>query len=409
MGSGGHSRIKLLHFSDLHLGTENYGKTDPTTGLNSRLLDFAKCFDQAVDTALAEDVDLVVFSGDAYRSRDPSPTHQREFARRIQRLASAGIPVFLLVGNHDLPLHLGKANSMDIFETLSVSNVVVGRKPAVHRIGTRRGMIQIAAMPWIVRGMLLAREEFKNKTLDQINDDLAQRMARIIEGLAEDLDPQLPAVLCAHMSVMGAEFGSERSIMLGQDVVVPRSTVLNPKFDYVALGHIHKHQVISSRPLAVYAGSIERVDFGEERDKKGFVLVDVAKGEADYRFKPVAAREFLTVEVTADGEDPLAQVLAAIGRHDVSEAVVRLVIHTSPEREGRLPYVEIRKALKDAHVVAAINKQVGREERHRLGAVLAEAMTPREALLHYFKTKNAPDDRQKVLLRYAAQLMEAER
>jgi len=74
--------IKLVHFADLHLGVENYGRLDPTTGLSSRLTDFLRAFDQVVDYALdeANDVDLVVFAGDAFKTRDPSPTYQRAFA-----------------------------------------------------------------------------------------------------------------------------------------------------------------------------------------------------------------------------------------------------------------------------------------------------------------------------------------
>lgn len=400
-----HSRIKLLHISDVHLGTETYGRPDAATGLNSRLLDFAACLDQAIDGALAAGVDLAIFTGDAYRSRDPSPTHQREFARRIHRLVAAGVPVFLLVGNHDLPLHLGKAHAMDIFETLAVPNVFVARRPGVQVIPTRSGPLQIAAMPWVIRSVLLSKDEFKNHTLDEINALIAERIARIVQDQVAQLDPALPAVLCAHLSVMGAVYGSERSIMLGQDVAVPKGALAHPAFDYVALGHVHKHQVLHTNPLMLYPGSIERVDFGEEQDLKGFVLVDVAKGEAEYRFVPVNARRFLSIELRADGPDPLQQVLDGIARHDVAGAIVRVLIHTTAEQEGQIPYPEVRKALKEAYHVAAISKRVQREERHRLGGQLAEAMSPEEALRLYLRAKQVPAERQKLLLQYAEQLI----
>ena len=103
--------IRLIHLADTHLGVENYGRLDPATGLSSRLSDFLAALDQAVDYAVTQRVDLVVFAGDAYKTRDPSPTHQRELARRIRRLCDAGIPCFLLVGNHDLPNAQSRANS----------------------------------------------------------------------------------------------------------------------------------------------------------------------------------------------------------------------------------------------------------------------------------------------------------
>jgi exonuclease SbcD len=104
---------------------ETYGKTDPATGLSSRLVDFLASLDSLVDFALENKVDLVLFCGDAYKSREPSQTQQRELARRINRLSAAGIPVFLLVGNHDLPNAIGRATATEIFDTLAVKNVHV--------------------------------------------------------------------------------------------------------------------------------------------------------------------------------------------------------------------------------------------------------------------------------------------
>ena len=69
--------MKILHFADLHLGVESYGRIDPTTGLSSRFLDFIAALDQVVDYALENRVDLVLFCGDAYKSREPSQTQQR--------------------------------------------------------------------------------------------------------------------------------------------------------------------------------------------------------------------------------------------------------------------------------------------------------------------------------------------
>ena len=126
--------MKILHFADLHLGVENYGHLNPATGLSSRLEDFLATFDEAVKYALENDVDLVLFAGDAYKGREPTPTQQREFAKRINRLSSQGIAVFLLIGNHDLPGAIGKATATEIFDTLAIKDVYVSARPYVYRI-----------------------------------------------------------------------------------------------------------------------------------------------------------------------------------------------------------------------------------------------------------------------------------
>src|SRR5213080_5326273 len=96
--------LRIAHLSDTHIGMENYGRVNPETGLIQRLHDFLASLDQAVEGAIASSVDLVVFAGDIYKTRDPTPTHQREFARRITRLAAHGIQTVIVAGNHDIPM-----------------------------------------------------------------------------------------------------------------------------------------------------------------------------------------------------------------------------------------------------------------------------------------------------------------
>jgi exonuclease SbcD len=399
--------IRLLHFADLHLGVENYGRLDPQTGLSTRIGDFLRSLDLVVDHALSQDVDLVVFCGDAYQSVHPSPTNQREFARRIRRLSEAKIPVLLLIGNHDLPLAAGKAASTEIFSTLDVPNVVVATTVESHLMKTKRGAVQVVTVPWPVRSHLLAKAQFRGKTTDEVNEDLAEAVTGLVRRKIEGLDPDLPTVLAAHVTVFGAEtsYGGQASVFLGRDVIFPNSLLADRAFDYVALGHIHKHQVVrQADPPVVYSGSIERIDFGEEKEEKGFVLVELDKGRTGFRFVPLPVRDFLTIEVKADGPDPTAQVLEAIANHDLGEKVVRLIVRTSAEKEPLLNEAEIFGALSSAFHVAALIKDVERPVRLRIGERNYEEMTTREILETYLKVKQVPRQRAQVLLRYAEQL-----
>ena len=131
--------IRVLHFADIHIGMENYGKIDPETGMNQRVLDFVSRLREIVDYAIEHEADAVIFAGDAFKTRDPNPTYQRAFARQIVRLSKAGIPTVMLVGNHDIPLMEQRASSIDIFATLDVPNIIVARTERLHRIQTKRG------------------------------------------------------------------------------------------------------------------------------------------------------------------------------------------------------------------------------------------------------------------------------
>jgi exonuclease SbcD len=407
--------MKIIHFADLHLGVENYGRIDPATGLSSRLNDFLAAFDQLVDFALEKSADLVLFCGDAYKTREPSQTHQREFARRVSRLATAGIPVFLLIGNHDLPNAIGRATATEIFDTLAVKNVYVAARPDTYQIPTPGGVIQVVAVPWLRRSALLTREETRNLSIEQVNRRIQEAITRTTAAKAAGLDPSLPAVLAAHVSIGTATAGTEKMMSIGQEPVVLLSNIALPAFDYVALGHIHQHQVLSENPPVVYAGSLERVDFGEENDDKGFYVVDITPGPKDvrqvsYEFHPVSARRFLTIGVKLDKDepDPTSTVLAAVWRQrdNIGGAVVRLDIDLPAALEGHLADNDIRDALKDAHY-AVITRNIQRDTRLRLGNRTAEELTPLDALNAWLDTQQVSPDRRKVLLEYGRKLIEA--
>jgi len=412
-------KMKILHFADLHLGVENYGRLDPSTGLSSRLGDFLKAFDYLVDYALENKVDLVLFCGDAYRSREPTQTQQREFAKRINRLATNGIPVFILIGNHDLPNAVGRATSTEIFDTLAVKNVYVSNRPEVYTIPTNSGKVQIVSLPWLRRSALLAREETKNLTFEQINEKMQQILTDVIAAKAEELDPELPAILAAHVWVAGSKVGSERSMVIGQEHVLMLSNVAHPAFDYIALGHIHRHQVLSENPPVVYAGSLERLDFGEADDEKGFYLVEIGgkkgagKRAVSFDFHPVAGRRFLTIGVDIEPADidPTATVLKSIAEKgdEVKDAVVRLSISLPAEVEGQFRDSDIRSALGEAHYFT-IARDIRREARVRLGGVAAEEISPLDALKSYLESKKGiSPERARLLLEYGEGLIQEQK
>jgi len=404
-------KIRLLHFADLHIGMENYGRLDPATGVNGRVLDFLHRFDELIEYGLEHGVDLVIFAGDAFKRRNPNPTYQRAFARRVKRLADAGVPVVLLVGNHDLPTMVQRASSVDIFRTLEVPNVVVARVEKVHRIGTRRGPVQVATVPYPVRQRLLARDEYRGLSIKELDETLKHIVTKNIEAMAAQLDPDVPAVLTAHLSVSGATFGSERSVMIGRDAVVLKSALADPVWDYVALGHVHKHQSLNDRgcPPLVYAGSLERIDFGEEGQLKGFCWVELARGETTWEFVEVNARPFVTVRADVrKALNPLMVLQQVVADHDLREAVVRLILRLRADQEPLVRDQDVRAMLSDAYFIGGINREVEREARVRLGSLAPEEMTDRELLVKYLETKNTDPERARVLLEHAETIFAGE-
>ena len=409
--------MRVLHFSDLHIGVENYGRLDPATGLSTRLGDFLSALDEVVEFAVSGGVDLVLLAGDAYKGRDPSQTHQREFARRLHRISEAGIPTFLLVGNHDLPNASSRATAVEIFPTLEVPNIYIGDRLQIYTVPTPGGPLQILAVPWPRRGGILSREETRGLSIDEVREEIGRRLTEGIDDLVNSLDPDVPAILTAHATISGATVGTERSMMLGQDHILLVSAVHKPQLEYVALGHVHKHQVLrQDPPMVAYSGSLQRVDFSEEGDRKGFCVIDLdpalPQGErmAGFEFHPVAARSFVTVEakIAAGDDDPTGAVVQAIGRQKVEDAVVRVRISLPAELDAQLREGEIRQALSGAHYVAAISREVEGARRTRLDREAAEGLQPMQALQLYLESRGTDKARQDTLLRYAGELMQEE-
>jgi exonuclease SbcD len=400
--------VRMLHFADLHVGMENYGRLDPVTGTSSRVRDFLERLDEVIDYALAHEVDLAVFAGDAFKNREPDPTQQREFAQRIKRLADAAVPTLLLVGNHDMPGMAVKASAVDIFQALAVPGVIVGDKSGWQEVATRRGPVFLAWIPYPMRNRLLAREGNQGKTIDELEQGLRQAVADILGDLAAEAARHgMPRVLAGHFSVSEAKLGSERTVMLGRDVAVMTSALTEPAWDYVALGHIHRHQDLNpaGAPPVVYSGSLERIDFGEEREEKGFCWVELERGAVRWQFIPVRARPFRTLQIDArQAADPTSAVVETASRAEVDGAVVRVQVRLRAEQQASFREREVQGALAKAASIS-IAREVETDARTRLGDLAPEALMPLELLQRYFESREVEPDRMRHLLAHAEDLL----
>ena len=353
--------IKVLHFADAHIDIANYGKHDPVSGLPYRVLDFLKALDTIVDAAIHEKVDLVIFAGDAYKDRTPAPTYQREWGKRIMRLSRAGILTLLLVGNHDLSPATGRAHAMQEYDTLDITNVKVLGQPALLTPEKLSGLpVQVMALPWLSRSNWMAAREASGIEMDEVYEQMEDALAKMVDLWFQSIDPTLPVILTSHGSVQGAVFGAERSVMLGNDLILPCSLVRDPRLDYVALGHIHKSQNLNENhhPPVIYPGSIERVDFGEAADDKFYVIARVERGHTEVEWRKLNGRRFIDrkanlAKISEDGmpnaDELLTAMLDALPKRDqLRDAIVRLTIEYPRDWESLIDEPALRKHTEEA-------------------------------------------------------------
>jgi exonuclease SbcD len=391
--------MKLLHFADAHIDMANYGRHDPETGLPMRVLDFLKSLDAIVDAAISEKVDMVIFAGDAYKDRSPAPTFQREWGRRIMRLSQAKIPTLLLIGNHDISPSIGRAHALHEFKTLEVPFVKVLDKPCLLRSDELWGLpIQVIAMPWITRSGLMAAtgEVDATEAFSRIEGNIGD----LIEGWIEEADPSLPIILTAHASIEGAIFGGERLVMLGNDLVLSGSLVKNKKFSYVAMGHIHKPQDVNEgfQPPVIYPGSIERVDFGEAKEDRFFVIADVEKGkDTEVNWVELkGVRKFIDRRTVLRSNENVTDALtdALPSPKEMSEAIVRLSVEYPREWDTLIDETALRKYTENTFEFHLV-KRPQSEARVRIAeGQVVSSLSPLDLLSQYFdasKTKD-PDE-----------------
>ena len=361
--------MRILHFADAHIDMVTQGRHDPVSGLAVRTVDFLRSLDKIVDTAIEERVDLVIFAGDAYKDRTPVPTFQREWGRRIARLGAAQIPTLLLVGNHDLSPAAGRAHALQEFETLAVPFVRVASKPCILGPEELGLPLQIIALPWVSRSSLMASQEIGGEVAE-VYTAMEGKLGELVDLMLERADPDLPVMLIAHASVEGAVYGGERAVMLGNDLVLSGSLVRNPRFSYVALGHIHKAQDVNkgSQPPVIYPGSIERVDFGEAADDKFFVITTIEFGkETQVEWRKLDVRRFIDCFVRLTSPDAVQDLLrgALPPQEELKDAVVRLVVEYPFDWEGMIDEVALRKYAEESLEFHFIRKPQ-REKRLRL-------------------------------------------
>jgi exonuclease SbcD len=404
-------KIKVLHTADIHIGIENYGYINPETGMNTRMEDFLKSFDIIINYAIDNSFDMVIFAGDAFKVQSPTSTHQREFAKRISKLVEAKIPTILLAGNHDLSNRYGEATSMDVYGALKVEGVYVIERPQFLNINTKNGEVQVLAIPYVSKSAMLTNDEYKMKTSDEIDRILIQKISDLIDINIIKSNPDIPFIFTFHAGIDVAKLGSETSLVVGKTFSVPLSVVARKEFDYVALGHIHLHQVLTQYPPVVYSGSIERVDFGEEGQSKGFMSIELEKNNTTYEFINLPSREFITFDIDIDNDstDPNEEIIKSIKKRDITNAIVRIRYTIDNSLSNLIDDKKIRDNLKEAFYYTIKPIILDKNERVR-DPELNESigLDPIQALEKYISLNSTLIDKKDELVERAKQIIEAE-
>lgn len=317
--------MRLLHTADLHIGLSRYS----TPGTTSRIDDFIATFRRFAEVAIAEKVDAVLIPGDVTNTRRPAPRELVGFAEPVSELTLANILTLVSSGNHDGPDQPGNpdTNALAWVHPLRLPNVKMITEPFTGLITTPSGAaFNLVAVPYP------HKRAFDHLLPDLSPDERTEAISKKLEdGIDAMVDkaradhPEHPLIFMGHLSTVGAALGTEVSMRFGWDVTV-RTGILD-RVDYGALGHIHRQQQVGEHSW--YAGSPDYIDFGEEGQTKGFLLVEVEQRKSPkVEVIDSHARRLRTIEMhrTNDG-------WKARPDDDVRGQVIRLRIVVAPDDE----------------------------------------------------------------------------
>ena len=311
--------MRFVHIADTHLGASGPTRKVTPSGVNQREQDFCLAFSRAVDTILKIKPDFVIHAGDLFHQVRPTNRILAFTARELQRLTTKEIPVLIISGNHDSPKQPYVGNVLSVLEILEGLHLVYGNMYEKIVIGEAK----IHAIP---------------QCLDE--EDLKREMDR-----AWPDEKYRHNILTIHGAVAGMKEFQMGEILEQQ---IPDS-LFRRGFDYVALGHYHLRFEV--RKKVYYAGSTERLSFGELGQEKGFWEVDLQAGEEV--FHPLKVRPMIELESidcsNYEGDEIPRIIESRIGGNDIADKIVRLKVVNLPASSYRsLPLGEIRKMTESA-------------------------------------------------------------
>ncbi len=270
--------MRVLHTADWHLGQHFL------TG-QERLTEQRTFLDWLLTTVQAEGVEALVLAGDVFDTTTPSHAAQELYYDFLVRLQGTGCrDVVIVGGNHDSPTLLNA--SRRLLRALRIH--VVGSVPAdpseqlieLAGPGGRPGLV-VAAVPFLRdRDLRLAvAGETPDERQLRIRNSIAGHYAALSEHevVRRLRERDVPVLATGHLYAAGGETreGAERDVHIGGLGVVGAEH-FPAAFDYVALGHLHRPQVVGGRAHIRYSGSPVPLSFTEADDKQQVLLLDFA-------------------------------------------------------------------------------------------------------------------------------------
>ena len=324
--------MRILHTADNHIGETDYQRIDSQTGMNARGLDFLNSFKKIADKAIEERVDVLLIAGDFFTKVNPHPRYLLEVIRKLKQVSKAGITTLIITGNHETPRIATTLNPLLVLG--ETEGIIVVLEPATVSL-KGYDFVCVPAPP----------------NFDEMKNLFGPMLTQAMKDSKSD-----HKILVAHLPLGQAVTSSEQTLesFIGDTVDVRQ---IPSKFDYVALGHMHKFQKVPHDSMPIYyPGSSERHEFGEEGDEKFAIMVEFSDGSKVSPIK-LTTRPMVTL-VDADCRGLSATKISKLvldrieqEKNNVADTLVRIKLENIDVDENRvIDWKQIKSKLQEANV-----------------------------------------------------------
>ncbi|MFT4414878.1 exonuclease SbcCD subunit D [Fredinandcohnia humi] len=258
--------MRILHTADWHLGRSLEGR--------SRLEEQAQFLDELVKIVEEEKIDIVLMAGDVFDTVNPPAAAEQLFYDSISRLSNGGKrPISIIAGNHDNPDRLSAASPLAHQQNIQLIGLPTMEVQSIYAPTTDE-ILKLAAVPYPSESRLAEVLSESHEEL-LLRDKYDQRIQGIFEEMSKSFSPDTINIAMSHIYVTGGSSSdSERPIEVGGAYTVA-STSLPEAAQYVALGHLHRPQMIKrAKTLARYSGSPLAYSFSEAGYAKSVTILD---------------------------------------------------------------------------------------------------------------------------------------
>ncbi|MDI1495504.1 MAG: DNA repair exonuclease [Cenarchaeum symbiont of Oopsacas minuta] len=256
--------MKVIHFSDTHLGYREYHAYDPKQSINQREIDTYQVFNEVIDYIIKIKPDLVIHAGDLFDSQRPGNRAISTAMFGLSKISKAQIPIVIVAGNHSTPRDRSEPSILNILKYLPNVYPIYNGKYEKISIGE----CMIHGIPHMYS-----------------SEDLQNALKNLLPDKSYKYN-----IFVTHAAIRGIDNIASKEF---KEQIIPKS-FLSKTFDYIALGHYHKF--IKIQENAYYSGSPEKFSFNEESYENGFLEIELNEFALKHKSTHNRLMETITIE-----------------------------------------------------------------------------------------------------------------